>query len=244
MIRIESIDLAGTLLAALLTIMVLSYLIGDNPLYRIASHIFIGVAAGYAGAAAWHYVLQPDLLQPLFAVIDGRVGLAGIDWIIQLILALIPLVLSFLLLLKGSPTYGRLGTIPLAIMTGVGAAVVIGGSLTGTLLSQVGASFVNLNPAHVNPVTGEQGFERLLNVIIVIVGTISTLIYFQFSIRKQNAITGERTKIIQVISKVGSGFIAITFGVIYAGVLLASIVVLAERIRFLVDVVFQFVFTS
>lgn len=242
--HIGSIDLAGTLLAALFTVMILSYLIGDNPLYRIASHIFIGVAAGYAGAAAWHYVLKPDLLQPLFAVIDGRIGLVGVEWIIQLFLALIPLIMTFLLLLKGSPVYGRMGTIPLALMTGVGAAVVIGGALTGTLLSQISASFINLNPAYIDPVTGEQGFERLMNVGILIAGTISTLVYFQFSIRKQDAVTGERTKIFHVISQVGSGFIAITFGVIYAGVLLASIVVLAERIRFLVDVVFQFIFTS
>ena len=44
--------LIGPIVAMLLTVMVLSYLIGDNPLFRIASHLFIGVAAGYACALA------------------------------------------------------------------------------------------------------------------------------------------------------------------------------------------------
>jgi len=50
----------GPILAALLTIMMLSYIIGDNPFFRLACYIFIGVASGYAGAMAWHQVLWPS----------------------------------------------------------------------------------------------------------------------------------------------------------------------------------------
>ena len=57
--------LIGPIVAALLTIMVLSYLIGDNPFFRLATHLFIGVAAGYAGALAARSVLWPGLLQPI-----------------------------------------------------------------------------------------------------------------------------------------------------------------------------------
>ena len=42
--------------------MVFSYLIGDNPLFRIAVYLFIGVSSGYAATVVWHHVLVPKLL--------------------------------------------------------------------------------------------------------------------------------------------------------------------------------------
>ena len=236
--QMVSIDFAGTILAALLTIMVLSYLIGDNPLYRIATSIFIGVAAGYAGAAAWHYVLRPSLLEPLSGAVQG-IGAEEGRWVVELVLAVIPLVLTGLLMFKSSPVLGRLGNIPIALMTGVGAAVVVGGAVTGTLIPQAEASMVNLSPSYVDPVTGEQGMERMINVVILLVGALTTLLYFQFSVGRKNAVTGERSPVMEIASRIGSGFIAVTFGVMYAGLLLATTFVLAERVRFLIDVVFQ-----
>ena len=41
-------DLIGGILAALLTLMVFSYLLGNNPVYRLVQHIFVGVSIGYA----------------------------------------------------------------------------------------------------------------------------------------------------------------------------------------------------
>ncbi len=70
---------------------------------------------------------------------------------------------------------------------GVGAAVVVGGAITGTLVPQSLAAMGTLNPAVVSPQTGETGLERVLNVIIVLVGTISTLAYFRFTLRKRPA---------------------------------------------------------
>ena len=44
---------AGTLVAAILTFMVWSYLLGDNPAFRIAEHLFVGTAIGFAVLVAW-----------------------------------------------------------------------------------------------------------------------------------------------------------------------------------------------
>lgn len=62
-----SLDLIMASVSFLFTLMVLSYLMGDNPLFRLAIHIFIGVSAGYAAAVAWHQVLSPKLIQPLLS---------------------------------------------------------------------------------------------------------------------------------------------------------------------------------
>lgn len=40
-------NLIGWVVAAALTLMVFSYLLGNNPLYRLAQHLFVGVSIGY-----------------------------------------------------------------------------------------------------------------------------------------------------------------------------------------------------
>jgi hypothetical protein len=59
------IELISALVGLVLTLMIFSYLIGDNPLFRIAVYLFIGAASGYAATIVWHYVLVPKLFQPL-----------------------------------------------------------------------------------------------------------------------------------------------------------------------------------
>jgi len=54
-----SIEIISALLGLILTLMIFSYLIGDNPLFRIAIYLFIGVSSGYAATVVWHYVLVP-----------------------------------------------------------------------------------------------------------------------------------------------------------------------------------------
>jgi hypothetical protein len=54
-------ELLGTWVAALLTLAVLSYVFGDNPFFRLAEYLFIGLAAGYAASLAWRHVLWPRI---------------------------------------------------------------------------------------------------------------------------------------------------------------------------------------
>lgn len=240
-------DLMPTLtlvIAPLLTIMVLSYIFaGDNPAYRFATHIFIGVAAGYAGAIAYHNVLKPSLIDTIIEA--GILGLADPEIIVTVI---IPILLVILLLLKLSPSTARFGTLPLALMVGVGAAVVVGGAITGTLVPQSLASMESLNPGQVSPLTGETGAERLINVSIILIGTITTLLFFRFTVSRSKSGEEDRpmTSIAGItvpgplgaLRSIGKGFIAIAFGAVYAGAFAAVIVILAERVQYLVDVMF------
>lgn len=235
-------ELIAAFLGAIITLMVLSYLIGDNPLFRLAIHIFIGSASGYAGAIAWHNVLKPGLLDPLFE--------AGIGGILQPSVAatvILPLLLVVILLMKLSPRTARYGTLSMALMVGVGAAVVVGGAVSGTLIPQTLASMESLSPAAVSPQTGETGLERMINVGLALLGTVSSLLYFRFGQRR--SLTGEEEIPLAVVAGVtipgpggllralGKAFIAVTFGVMYAGALSAALVVLAERLQFLRDTI-------
>ncbi len=228
-------SLIGPLVAALLTIMVLSYLVGDNPLFRIATHAFIGVAAGYAGALALRNVLWPALAVPLQSA-----GLTGLTNGQLISTVLIPLLLVVLLFFKVTRATARLGTLPVALLVGVGAAVVVGGAITGTLLPQSLAAMNTLNPSAITPQTGETGIERVVNMLILLAGTVSTLAYFRFTVREPEAgASGSSLAMLRpdrLLALAGRLFIALTFGVMYAGALAATLAVLSERVQFLRDV--------
>jgi hypothetical protein len=211
----SSLDLVTGGISFLLTLMVLSYLIGDNPAFRVAIYIFIGVAAGYAAAVTWHQVLMPRLVIPL------RSGS---------LLTIVPLVLGSLLLFKLSPKTSRLGTPSMAFLVGVGAAVAIGGAVMGTLFPQSRAAMNTLDPTS----SSQNLLAHLAEGVVMLVGTVSTLIYFHFG-AKATAEGPQRGKLVQSLGWVGQVFIAITFGTLFAGVFVAALTALIERLIFIIS---------
>jgi hypothetical protein len=208
-------DLVSGLISFLLTLMILSYLIGDNPAFRVAVYIFIGVSAGYVAAVAWWQVLYPKVFVPL---LTGS--------FIERLLALIPLVLGVLLLMKLSPRTAWLGTPSVAFLVGVGAAVAVGGAVMGTLIPQTQASFNVFNPTS----NGESWLARLFFGAIMLVGTITTLVYFHFG-AKSTAGGPQRSKLVVWLGWIGQVFIAITLGVLFAGVFAAALTAMIERLN-------------
>ena len=65
------LDLVGAILGFVLTIFVFSYIAGDNVLFRIASHLFIGVTAGYVAIVIVQNVILPQMFFPF---VDGNRG--------------------------------------------------------------------------------------------------------------------------------------------------------------------------
>lgn len=219
------VDLVGAILGFVFTLLVFSYILGDNPLFRLTVHIFIGVAAGYAAIMTIDNVLLPRLLLPLFrGSRDER------------LLALAPLVLGGLLLTKISPKLTRWGTIPLAYLVGVGAAVAIGGAVSGTLIPQVMASINLFDLQTLSSVEQTVGM-RIINSSIILIGTIATLAYFHFGSLGRTGQPSTWQRMADGFGQVGQVFIAIIFGFLFAGVYSAAMLALIERLFFLVDVV-------
>ena len=109
----------------------------------------------------------------------------------------------------------------MAILVGVGAATAVGGAVLGTIIPQFSAS-TNIFENH-----------SLINAIIILFGTLATLLYFQFSIRKKSEQPGHEKKPAQVIGWFGQAYIAVTFGALFAGVYFAALSALIERFSFL-----------
>jgi hypothetical protein len=211
-------DLVTGGISFLLTLMILSYLIGDNPAFRVAVYIFIGVSAGYAAAVTWHQVLYPRLMVPL---LSGSLA--------DRLLTVVPLVLGLLLLLKISARTAHLGTPSMAFLVGVGAAVAVGGAVMGTLFPQTRASMNALNLSS----AGQYWLERLSEGVVMLVGTVTTLAYFHYG-AKATAGGPQRGKLVSALGWVGQVFIAITFGVLFAGVFVAAMTALIERLNFII----------
>jgi hypothetical protein len=220
-IPINLLNFIGLALGFLLTILVFSYLLGDNPFFRLAVHIFIGVSAAYVGLVTINNVLIPRLVVPL---IDGSRG--------ERLLSILLFIPSIFLFFKVTPLR-RFGNWSVAILVGIGAAAAIGGAITGTLFPQILGTINGVDPSTF-AVYGNRWLQ-IINGIIVVLGTLSTLIYFHFGTQDVPGRTDKRLPIIENISQIGKVFLSITFGALYAGVFLTALAALVERLSFVWD---------
>jgi hypothetical protein len=230
----QPVDLIGAIIGFLLTIVILSYVIGDNILFRMAISIFIGVASGYAAVLVIYNVLWYKVLVPAYQLVTGgQSGNLG-TYVIRVIPAVI---LGIWMMVKISPRLARVGTPVLAFLTGVGAATVIAGAVRGTIFPQIGAS-INLLNIQIAPPELSKLVGWFINGLIILVGTITTLIYFQFGVKPQDeGALSQRSAIMEYLATAGQGFIVVALGVLFAGVYIASLSALIDRVRFLWEVI-------
>jgi heme/copper-type cytochrome/quinol oxidase subunit 2 len=141
---------------------------------------------------------------------------------------------------KVSPRLARGSTPVLAFLTGIGAATVIAGAVRGTIFPQVGATMNLLNIQAAHPDTNEL-VGWFINGLIILVGTATTIIYFQFGIKRQEeGVPVQRSVVMEYLSTAGQVFIVITLGVFFAGVYIAALSALINRIQFIWDVITRF----
>ncbi len=203
-------DQLGLWVGFILTLMVFSYLLGDNVLYRLAVYIFVGLSAGFVTIVTIESVLLPWFSA---ALSGGSTS--------NLLLGVIPLILGAFLLLRMTKRFNSLGTIALALIIGVGAAVALVGAISGTLIPLA------------NTTAGAPGNDAL-NGFILVIGVISTLVYFQYLARRAPGGVIRRGALVRTVGAVGQGFIAVTLGALYGGAILTGLVVFSERIAFLI----------
>ncbi len=211
-------DLIWSIVGFLLTVLVLSYIfLGDNPLFRLATYAFIGVAAGYTVLVTFTQVIWPKFVLALLMP-----GLAPLDKV----LLVVPFGLSLLLIFKMFPKLARIGNVSMAFLVGVGAAAILGGAVLGTLLPQgiAAANMFNLRTG-----VGQPGL-LFLDALVALVGTVATLMFFYFGARHRPNQLPERTRTVELAAQVGQVFIAITLGAVFAGVYSSALTALIERL--------------
>jgi hypothetical protein len=168
-------------------------------------------------------VILPRLVQP---ILSGDLQ--------QIVLAAVPLILSLLLLAKLSPRLSGLGTIPMAYLVGVGAAIAVGGAVLGTLLTQ---TLATINLFDLSGGDSVSPGMQLADALFALVGTLSALAYFHFGARVRHGGPTERAGLLNAVAQVGSVFIALTLGSLFAGVFTAALTALIQRLDFLWTVI-------
>ncbi|SYZ73389.1 conserved membrane hypothetical protein [Candidatus Zixiibacteriota bacterium] len=157
----------GIMVAGILTLAIYSFLYRDNPIYRGAESLLIGLSIGYALVIFWQTTLVDRLFYPLFR--EGN------------LIMVVPLVLGLLMFSRFFSKASWLSRLPIALMIGAGAGVSIPAMLYARTLKQMSASVAPLY-------TSAHGLD--ISAIVVVLGLISTLAYFYFSRRHEGYMGG------------------------------------------------------
>lgn len=213
-------DLIWGVVGVLLTVMVLSYLIGDNLFFRLAAYLFVGVTAGFVSVLIINQILWPYLLQPL---ISG-------SWIEKL-WVLIPLAFGVLLVISQFHRFTGADRVPLAFLAGLIAAVTVGGAVFGTMIPQLRAVVNAFDPAGWYQAPGVP-WLRMAEAVVMLVGVVGTLSYFNFGRRRsdQTDQTQVRPRFFEGLGKVGEVFIGIALGTVFAGVFSTALLAMIDRL--------------
>ena len=217
-------ELFTLIISVALTVMVFSYILGDRLFFGIATHILIGVSAGFLALVVIQKVILPYLFTPLADPANPG-----------FLLALVPLVLSILLVLMIFRRGTQAGAIPLAFLGGVLAALAIIGVTRGTLAPQILSMLGRFEPGKLMHEAQPQ-WTAILEALMILLGVISVL--FVFHHRGQSKAGNViRPVFLEGIGSIGQIFIGITFGALFVGLfssaLLALISSLTEIIRFI-----------
>ena len=208
-------ELIGIWIAALLTLCIYSFLYRDNPFYRFAEHLFVGVSVGYGIVLTIHQGFIPFAWNPIAKAITQQ-QLVGL-W------RLIPIGIGALFFTRLVPTHGWLIRYPIAILIGVGSGLAIPNVMRADIFQQVHGTLVPFAQIH----AGELDAFQIFGAILMLIGVISTLTYFFFSVEHRGAIGG--------VSKIGIVFLMIGFGSAFGNTVMGRVSLLIQRIDFLLN---------
>jgi hypothetical protein len=220
----------GLWAAAFFTLAIFSFLYRDNPFYRVAEAVMVGVSAGYYMVIGFWDTLVPKLfarLAPLamqWAVPIAREDLdrdpPQTEWIY-----LAPLILGLMLLWRIMPRGGWVARFPLAFIVGTFAGIRLLSYLEADFISQIRNTIVPL--LVMGGTTGALDVWASLRNMGTLLGVIACLTYFFFS--------ADHAGIVGRVARVGVWYLMITFGASFAFTVMGRIALLAARLEFLFD---------
>jgi len=216
----------GIILAAGLTLIMYSFLYRDNPLFKIAENLYVGVTLGYGAIITWRQSLRPEVYDPLF---NAPTSGALLDAILH---RGVPIVLGLLLLTRLSRKRGWLSRYSYGLMVGWGAGVGIAVVTHSYILKQLEAAVAPLQAAAAQGAAAPTGWAWVLQTVVpivgalvVLIGTVSVLFYFFFSV--------EHKRVGRAVSQVGIWFLMVSFGASFGYTVMGRLSLLIGRVRFL-----------
>lgn len=181
--------------AAFLTLCIITFLYKDNPFFKFAEHLLVGVSLGYIISIYYHNAFIPKVWDPLLKqefriVIPALLGL-----------------LSFSILV---PKYSWLVRYPIAFTIGVWSGLTIPRNFQGLIFEQVRGTMIT---------------TLSLSGVIMVIGVITTVVYFYFSAEHKGTIGN--------VARIGIWFIMLAFGAAFGYTVMARVSLLIGRMQFL-----------
>ncbi len=209
--------LLGAWVATGLTLFILSFLYKDNPLFKLAEHLYVGVSVGYTIVKAYDTVIVHLILKPVFE--QGEVAL------------LIPVAIGLLMLTRYAPKAAWLSRYAFSFIVGVGAGLAIPRTISSFILKQIEDTvrpLVTMAPGDgltftwdlLNPASN-------INTIVILLGVSSVLFYFFFSV--------EHTGFGKTVARTGILFLMIAFGAAFGYTVMARMSLLIGRLTDLIE---------
>ena len=217
-------------LAAFVTLAIFSFLYKDNPYYKFAEHLFVGVSAAYWMCVGFWSTFVGNLLPRISPGLSQYFGVPFKEFTFYYF---VPLILGILLLMRLSSKAGWLSRWALAFIVGTTAGLNLIRYLRSDFISQVSNTFVPLlvnwkgTGAFFSDFSLAAGgqFTLTLTNWVVFVGTFCGLIYFFFS--------KEHKGMFGAASRVGIWVLMVTFGASFGYTVMGRVSLLVGRLTFL-----------
>ncbi len=206
---------------AFLTLFIMSFLYKDNPYYKFAEHLFVGVSAAYWMIMGFWGTMMPNLVAKLAPPLV-KSSLPALAEKEPDYFFLIPLALGVLLLMRLSPKGGWISRWALAFIVGTTAGLNLIRYLRSDFIQQVNNTMV---PLYVEGTSGMDTFISSFSNIFIFVGVICGLIYFFFSKEHKGFFGGA--------ARIGILVLMLTFGAGFGYTVMARISLLAGRMTYL-----------
>jgi lipoprotein signal peptidase len=208
--------LLGAWVATGLTLFIFTFLYQDNPLFKVAEHLYVGVSVGYTLVKAYDSVIVRLLYEPM--VKQG-------EWSL-----LVPLLIGLLMLSRYVPKASWLSRYAFAFIVGVGSGMAIPRVVSSYILKQVDDTIRPLASLHNGEVTFTWSLldpTSNLSAIVVLIGVVSVLIYFFFSIEHKGPV--------RVAARTGILFLMVSFGAAFGYTVMARMSLLIGRLTDLIE---------
>ncbi|MBD3335988.1 MAG: hypothetical protein GF355_10785 [Candidatus Eisenbacteria bacterium] len=207
-------------IAALLTLMIFSFLYKDNVFYKLAEHLFVGVSAAYWMVVGYHTTiipnlvarLWPSLVVPVFPAAEGTKP----DFYF-----LIPLVFGLLLLTRLFRKIHVFSRWSMGLVIGYAAGTNLTRYLQSDFMSQISSTMLPLIVIE----NGDFAFGATFSNLVLFFGVFCGLVYFFFS--------REHKGILLPASRIGVWILMVTFGASFGYTVMARISLLTGRMQFL-----------
>ncbi len=210
-------------IAAAFTLMIFSFLYRDNPFYRVAEHILVGVSAAYFMVLGFWTTLWPNavlkLAPGLVRVTNPAAEPGQSDYLV-----LVPVALGLLMLCRLVPRWAWLSRWPLAFAIGTTAGYNLVRYLRSDFLNQIAAT---LDIGRTVQADGQLLLGASLDYLLIVTGTICGLTYFTYT-RPHTGLYGK-------MARMGILVLMVTFGASFGYAVMGRISVLIDRLRLLLS---------